>query len=54
VTGVVTRVATVTATLMVVLGAVLTVSPVPTSYVNTECQICRIHSHPTSDCWWCY
>jgi hypothetical protein len=22
--------------------------------VNTTCQICKIHGHPTSDCWWRY
>ncbi|XP_071680293.1 uncharacterized protein [Lolium perenne] len=26
----------------------------PTPYVDTECQICKIHGHPASDCWWRY
>jgi hypothetical protein len=24
----------------------------PTPYVNTTCQICKIHGHSASDCWW--
>ncbi|KAK1607720.1 hypothetical protein QYE76_031393 [Lolium multiflorum] len=27
---------------------------VPTRYVNTECQICKKHGHPASECWWRY
>ena len=23
-----------------------------TPYVNVTCQICKIHGHPASDCWW--
>jgi hypothetical protein len=26
----------------------------PTPFVDITCQICKIHGHPASDCWWRY
>ena len=26
----------------------------PTPYVDITCQICKIHGHPATDCWWRY
>lgn len=26
----------------------------PTPYVDITCQICKIHAHPASECWWRY